>query len=160
MLSSLYTFAYDNPFKEIIDMYNKIDTRYFILLVFLLVLYCVSSAGINIYRILCNILYSPITKSLVSYFLNWVHIIYYFVEENDFVIDGEKKYFLFVVNIILSVCIDILGLIYNEIIILNFWHLADSTHLGISKRAKLIDSEIDRIIEEENDDLSFIENDE
>ena len=155
----LYIFIYDNPFIEMIDIYNKIDTRDFIILIFLLILYCIFSAGINIYRILCNVLYSPMTKSLASYFLNWVHIIYYFVGENDFVIDGKRKYFLFVVNIILSVFIDFLGFIYNEIILLNFSGLAESTHLGISKRAKLVDIEMVSIKEEEeNDDLYFTEN--
>ena len=155
VLSSLCILAYDNPFKEMIDIYNKTETKDFILLIFLLILYCVFSAGINIYKILCNVLYSPMTKSLVSYFLNWVHIIYYFIEENDFVIDGKRQYFLFSLNIILSVFIDILGLIYNDIIILNFWGLADSTHPGISKRAKLVDLEMINIKEEEND-ISFI----
>ena len=126
---------YQDPFKEITIVYNNFETWNFIILIILLIIYSVLSAGINVYKILCNVLYSPMTKSLTTYVLNSVFIIYHFLKGNDFITEGKRNYFYFFINLIFSILIDILGLIYNEFFILNCCGLADDTHYGISLRA-------------------------
>ena len=161
LISSLYS-LYKNPFKEIKYEYYNLDTWEFVGLIFMLILYFIFSAGLNVYKILCNVLYSPMTKSLTSYFLNSIYIIYYFVEGNDFIIDNQRNYFLFFVNLFLSIFIDFLGLIYNEIIILKFCGLDDNTHYGISDRA--ISTYIEMIENKDKEDFDenhdYIENEE
>ena len=74
-------------------------------------------------------------KSLPAYFFNPFFMIYYFIFENDFTIEGKRNYFYFIVNFILSIIIDIFASIYNEFFILNCFGLQKDTHYGISERA-------------------------
>ena len=165
-ITTLIYSIYHNPFKEISIIYSNIDSWKFIVLIFLLILYIIFSAGINVYKILCNVLYSPMTKSLATYFLNSIFIIYHYIKVNDFVTEGKSNFFYFFINLIFSVFIDFLGLIYNEFFILDFCGLADDTHVGISFRANNQEIEMySNKIEEkdyiysinENDDISLID---
>ena len=79
-ITTLIYSIYHNPFKEISIIYSNIDAWKFIVLIFLLILYIIFSAGINVYKILCNVLYSPMTKSLGAFFLNSGFIIYHFMD--------------------------------------------------------------------------------
>lgn len=71
-----------------------------------------------------------------AYFLNPIFIIYYLIFENDFTSKGERNYFYFSINFILSLIIDFLAFIFNEFFIFNFFGLQKDTHFGISERAK------------------------
>ena len=134
IMTILYSF-YQDPFKEIKAVYKKVETWQFFILIFLLILYMIFSAGINVYKIFCNVLYSPMTKSLSTYFLNSIFIIYHYIDRNDFIIEGDRYFFYFFINLFFSVLIDFLGLIYNEFFILNFCGLENDTHIGITIRA-------------------------
>ena len=134
-ITSLLYSIYQNPFKEIEIIKKDIEISKFILLIILLVLYSIISAVVNIYKILCNVLYSPMTKSLGAFFLNSGFIIYHFIKKDDFLIDGKSHFFYFIINLVFSILIDFLALIYSEFVILNFCGLADDTHFGISNRA-------------------------
>ena len=160
-ISTLIYSIFHDPFKEIMIIYKDIETWKFVILLFLLILYSVFSAGINVYKILSNVFYSPMTKSLATYFLNSVFIIYHFIKENDFITEGERNYFYFFINLFISILIDFLGLIYNELFILNFCDLASDTHIGIDYRAKNQEIEM-RMSRIEDDDYiySIDENDE
>ena len=136
IMATCYSFI-QNPFQEVKNIYEEVSTGKFILLIFLLFLYSVLSAGINVYKILCNVLYSPMTKSLSSYFLNSFFIIYHYIYGDDFISEGKKNFLYFFINVIFSVIIDIFGLIYNEFFILNCWALSKDTHEGISIRATM-----------------------
>ena len=59
---------FQNPLKEVNNIYKEISTGKFFVLIILLFLYAIISSGVIIYRIFCNILYSPMTKSLMSIF--------------------------------------------------------------------------------------------
>ena len=90
----------------------------------------------------------------MSYFLNSIFIIYHYIKENDFIIQGKRNFFYFFINLIFSIIIDFLGLIYNEFLILNFCKLADDTHAGIAFRADSTYIEmINEKIEEDDDDI-------
>ena len=141
IMISIYS-IFQNPLKEVSVVYNEISTGQFVLLIILLILYAVFSAGVNIYRIFCNILYSPMTKSLASYFFISPFIIYQFIDGNDFIYEGERNYVYFFLNLIICIIIDFLGLVYNEFFILNFWNLSKETHSEISRRATKVESEL------------------
>ena len=141
IMISIYS-IFQNPLKEVSVVYNEISTGQFVLLIILLILYAVFSAGVNIYRIFCNILYSPMTKSLASYFFISPFIIYHFIDGNDFIYEGERNYVYFFLNLIICIIIDFLGLVYNEFFILNFWNLSKETHSEISRRATKVEGEL------------------
>ena len=157
-ITTAFYSIFHNPFKELVIIYNEFETWKFILLIVLLILYFIFSLALNVYRILSNVLYSPMTKSLVTYFLNFTFIIYYFIAEKDFIIEGEKSYFYFIVNLILSVLIDFIALIYIEIIILKFCGLDKDTHERISYGAN--QKEIEMITNRIEDDDYFFNEDE
>ena len=147
-----------NPIKEMHNAYvhlNSVGKKF--LMIFFLILYIILSAGVNIYKIICNITYDPIAKSLPAYFLNPAFIIYYFIGENDFKSGGERNYFYFILNLILSLIIDFFALIYNEFLILYCFDLQHGTHFAIADRAdlnaitemRLIDDEITANIDDE-----------
>jgi hypothetical protein len=132
----IYSFIISkNPIIEIDKAYQKLDVGKKILLIIFLVLYFVLSAACNIYKITCNIVYNPMAKSLPAYFFNPFFMIYYFIFENDFTIEGKRNYFYFIINLILSIIIDAFAAIYNEFFILNCFGLQKDTHYGISERA-------------------------
>jgi len=132
----IYSFIISkNPIVEIDKVYQVLDLGKKILLIIFLILYFVLSAACNIYKITCNIVYNPMAKSLPAYFFNPFFMIYYFIFENDFTIEGKRNYFYFIVNFILSIIIDIFAAIYNEFFILNIFGLQKDTHYGISERA-------------------------
>lgn len=135
VLCSIYS-CVENPFKDIKNYHNnEKNKKYFPLLIFLLVLYFAFSAGLNVYRILCNVLYSPMAKSLPAYFLNPIFITYYFIFENDFTVGKKKNYIYFIINVIISIFIDLFAFIYNEFFILYCFDLEKETHFGISERS-------------------------
>ena len=153
VLSLISSIAID-PLKEITAVYNKLSTSEFILLLFLLLIYTVLSAVVNIYKILCNVLYSPITKSLASYFLISPFIIYHYAVGNDFLINGQADLFYFLISLIFCVIISFFGLIYNEFFILDCCGLSKETYDGIATRAKTIELElIMNKKDEDNEDL-------
>ena len=144
-----------DPFKDIKRLYIECSGGDFVLLIFLLFLYLAFSAGVNIYKILTNGLYSPMAKTLAAYILNPLIFIYYFVLGNDFSTDGERNWFYFFVNLFIAIIISFLGCIFNEFIILTCFGLDKETHRSISDRAinNFIDDEkmchMDTISEEE-----------
>ena len=156
----ILTFIYSilkKPLKQLIDIYNKLNTGEFVVLTFLLFLYFLFCSFVNIYKTYCNVLYSPITKSLASYFLNLAFIIYYYAFGNDFLVEGEKNVLYFLLNLLFSVFIDFLGLIYNEFFILNFCGLSSETYQGITIRA--IEKEMKTIQNENLDHDTIIDGD-
>ena len=155
ILASFYS-IFNNPFREIINIYNEFESWKFILLIVFLILYSIFSLGLNMYKILSNIYYSPMTKSLAAYLLNYIFIIYFFISEKDFMTEGKKNYIYFIVNLVLSVLIDFIALIYIEIIIFKFCGLDKDTHEIISYRATTKDIELtnNRF---EDDDYFFID---
>ena len=124
-----------NPFIEIKNTYDNPDKN-FGLLIFLLFLHFAFSAGTNVYKILSNVLYSPMAKSVCIYILNPVFIIYSYFLGNDFQINGESNVVYLIINIILSIIIGFFGFVYNEFLVLFICGLEYETHYVISKRSQ------------------------
>ena len=148
IICSFYSIS-EKPFSAMGNHMKNLSTGENLLLIFLFFLYFAFSAGVNVYKILCNILYSPMAKSLPAYTFNPIFIIYYFLYENDFQTNGNKNYNFFALNLILSVFIDFFAFIYNECFILFCFGLADGTHYGISQRSR-------KVSESEKEDLKVL----
>ena len=140
LLIYIYSSGVD-PFQDIKRLYVERSAGNFVLLIFLLFLYLALSAGVNIYKILTNGLYSPMAKTLAVYILNPLIYIYYFVLGIDFLSDGERNWFYFFVNLIIAIIISFLGCIFNEFLVLTCFGLNKETHHFISERA--LDNYID-----------------
>ena len=151
ILTSIYS-IFRNPFKEVSDIYNELETGKSIIFIILLIIYFISCAFVNVYKTYCNILYSPMAKSLASYFFNSAFIIYHYAAGNDFFSKGKQNFFYFFINLIFSIIIDFFSLIiYNEFFILNFWNLSKETHQEIASRAINREMDLMESVGEDND---------
>ena len=119
-------------------------------------LYFVFSAVINIYKVVINGLFSPMVKNLSVYILNPITFMIYFIIGYDFLYEGKRNWFYFIINIIVSVIISFFGCIFNEFLVLSCCGLDYETHSTVSERASkdninknntLMDDFIDNITE-------------
>ena len=141
-----------NPFKDITIKYTQITTGYFVLLIFFLFLYLLFSAILNAYRIYCNVIYSPMARSMADYFASPLLNIYYFLVENDF--NGNLFYFL--ISEIISLAMDFIGCVYNDYLILYCWGLEHDTKDAIFDRVaseEMIQAKYTVEEEDEEDDI-------
>ena len=134
ILISIYS-AGENPFKDIKRIYGESSAGEFALLIFLLFLYFIFSAGVNIYKVLINGLFSPMVKTLSVYILNPIIFIYYFIIKYDFLYEGERNWLYFMTNIIISIVISFFGCVFNEFLVLSCFGLDHDTHFSVSRRA-------------------------
>ena len=77
-------------------------------------------------------------RGLTEYFINPIYLIIGFINNDDFIVRGEKNVLYFVVNLILSIIISFCGCVFNEFIILYFCNLEHETHHQISKKELLM----------------------
>ena len=116
------------------------------LLIICLIFYFLFSGGKNIYRILTNKLYSPITKSLADSILDPLLLISFFCFENDF----KNNFGILAINIILSLILVLSACFYNELFVLFCWKLEENTYLEVSERASRI-NELNEMINDGDD---------
>ena len=135
------------PFENIKKLNNKA------LFIFLFILYTLLQVLVNIYRIYCNVIYSPMARSLIDYLLNPLIIIYSFCILNDFY--NITAYFI--IAEIICIVMSFFGCVFNEYIIIYCGGLELETKDEIADRANSqLENELDII-----DDISiYSENDE
>ena len=135
------------PFENIKKLNNKA------LFIFLFILYTLLQVLVNIYRIYCNVIYSPMARSLIDYLLNPLIIIYSFCILNDFY--HITAYFI--IAEIICIVMSFFGCVFNEYIIIYCGGLELETKDEIADRAdSQLENELDII-----DDISiYSENDE
>ena len=139
----------EDPFKEINKHYKEQSAGKFILLIFLLFLHLFFSAIVNTYKIYCNVIYSPMARSLADYFMTPFFIIYYYAEDKDF----QNNFLYFFISLIISLIIDFFSCVYNEYIILYCFDLEYNTIDEISERAStLVNAPKHYILTEDDDD--------
>ena len=129
-MSSFYSIGKD-PFKEMKKQYEKNEPGKFVLLIFFLFLYLLFSAGLNAYKVYCNVIFTPMARSLMDFFLNPFFNIYYFIKENDF----QNNYFYFFICEIICLIVDFFSCVYNEYIILFCLGMEYDTKDEITERA-------------------------
>ena len=135
ILTGLYSIGKD-PFGPMKLLYEEFDAGKYILLVFLLFLYVILSAALNIYKVHCNVFFSPVARSLTDYLFNPIYLIYSYFVDDDFKYKGEQNLLFFLLNEFISFIVIFLGFIYNEYIILSCCGLEHETthHIGIRAR--------------------------
>ena len=150
IMSTLYSLYY-LPFYELKIKYESLSTGEFIGLVILLFFYLFCSAGLNAYKIYSNVIYGPMARSLMDYFLNPIFNIVYFFKYDDF----NKNYYFFVESEILSLIVDFFCCVHNEYIVIYYCGLDHDTRDAINFRANRYESlsldEIDNTDEIEED---------
>ena len=156
IMSIFYSIGND-PFKGMADQYEKNSPGKFVLLIFLLIIYLFLSSIVNAYKVYCNVIYTPMARSLTEYFLNPLINIYYFLKEDDF----HANYLYFFICEFINIIMDFSFYIFNEYIILKCCGLEYDTGEEIIQRAKELDMDnIKPIKDNEDDDLDNINDDE
>jgi hypothetical protein len=114
-----------NPFNEINELYIDLGLGKFIFFIFLLFFYFALCAGINVLRIFCVVFYSPMYKSIATYILNPVMIIFSFFFENDFLYEGKQNVLYLILNIIISIVILFFGCVIMNLLFYIFgnWNM-------------------------------------
>ena len=113
----------NDPFKDIKKLYKEKTTRELFLFIFLLFLYLSVSTIVNTYKIYCNVIYSPMARSLIDYLMGPFFNIYFFIWENDF----QNNYVYFFTSEIANVITVFFSCVYNEYIILFCCGIAHDT---------------------------------
>ena len=73
ILTAFYSIG-KNLFGQLKQFYEELETGKYILLIFGLFLYMLLSAGLNIYKIHCNVFFSPVARTLTDYLFNPVFL--------------------------------------------------------------------------------------
>ena len=137
-----------DPLYELKRISKKESISTIVSIIFLLLFHFVFTAVINAYGIYCNVIYSPMTRSLMDYLLNPFLYIYIFIDCGDFF--DSLSYFIIIE--IVTLIINFFGCLYNEFIILFCCGLEYETVDEIKKRAENTQN---RILENKiNDDDS------
>ena len=133
---SLFHCIFKNPFDAFKDYKNNKEhsNSDFGLLIFCLIIYTILSGLRNSYRVITTKVYSPMTTTSLDYILNPIYISIYFALGKDFMKKGKRNYAHFFINLIISLIISFLGLVYNEFLILYFCNLDKDTHIQVSSR--------------------------
>ena len=136
IITSIYSIVNKkNPFTQINKVQNENDISQSLLFFSLLIIYIILSAILNVYKIHCNIFFTPIKRAFIHYIFAPFFIIYTFFCENDFINkEGEKSISFFVLSEILLLFFLFFGFVYNEYVILLFCDLDQETKYGIHKR--------------------------
>ena len=149
----------DNNFKiEFEELMNISEKKY--LLIGLFIIYAIFSGMKNIYRIITNKFYSPMTRALAESILDPLFTIYYFFFEIRDEKFTSKFWIYFVINFICSIIMALCSSIYNEFIILYYCGLEYETLFEIRKRSINIElnnggEEVEETNSETENDLSY-----
>ena len=108
---------------------------------------------VNTYKIYCNVIYTPMARSLSDYFMNQFFNIYYFIFENYF----NNNYAYFFISEILCIITNFFCCIYNEYVILFLCGLEYDTKEQIIERSQSVENNSTSVIDQLNDDT--IDND-
>ena len=127
IITFVYSYFNNSYIEELKNIYLECSQVEFAFYIILLFIYFIICGGRNVFRIITNKLYSPMTISLIDYFLNPIYFLVNYLE-GDFVSGGEQNFFYFLINLIISIIIFFCGCIYNEIFIIFLFGLEKDTH--------------------------------
>ena len=136
ILSLIYGIC-DSPLYYIGLYTNYNSPELLSIVIILLVLYIILSGLKNAFRVQTTKIFSPMTTTFIDYLLNPIYLIIYFALNEDFLINGKRKYAHFFINLFLALIITLLGFIYNEFIIIFCCGLEKDTYQEVSNRASL-----------------------
>ena len=147
-----FWFVKDYSFKKVFfDKSEEINA--FPSIVFLFIFFILCGAR-NVYKVVTNKIFSPITLSLSYCILNPIILIIYIIVKYSKEEDNHIFIIIYdIVNIFLSFIIVFFCCIYNELIILFCCDLECDTHYEIYKRADN-DKNINYLLDDDDDDIS------
>ena len=123
-----------NDFKE----FSGKEVWQLVILIFFLLIHLGLSSFKNIFRVLTNKSYSPMTRALAESIIDPFDFIYLFIK-NEIIKEGINLYYFIAIAVSLFV-ISFLLLVYNDFIVLYCFGLEYNTHLEIQKRSILYDN--------------------
>ena len=142
ILTSIYIGVFNKKFLNGLKIFINANGTKKLLRILPLIGYILISTISNVNKIYCNVIYSPMARSLINYLLTPVFIIYTFFINLDF----NRNVLYLVISIILSVVISFFGCVYNEYIILFCCELEKETKDSIAERAKSVENFPESII--------------
>ena len=140
LIMALFIPIFKNPFQD----FNKKSIKdNLALFIFLFITFIIFQIVVCVYRIYCNVIYSPMARSLIDYLLNpfinipnsFIKLVLYFLEKDLF----KNYYIYFILTELICLVMSFFGCVFNEYIILYFCGLELETKDEIVNRA--IDSE-------------------
>ena len=93
-ITIIYSFVDYSYIFQLKKIYYEKSGSMLALFIFLLIIYIVLCGLRNVYRVIINRIYNPMTRTLSDYFLNPLFIIVNYFE-GDFFIEGKKMFFIF-----------------------------------------------------------------
>ena len=143
-MSFIYCFVLNNnPIPLMKKFHEDSWKNIFPLVLVLLVVILILSGVQNIFKVVTNKVYSPMTLALSQYFFNPIYIIFTLLLGKDFESNKKRNYIYFSLNLILTIIISFCGCVYNEFIILFFCGLQHETYEQIALRAALQASDVE-----------------
>jgi hypothetical protein len=136
-----------DPFSEIKELCIQISTEDLILMIVLFFSFFILSLIVNVYKVYCNVIYSPMARSLINYIMNPIFNIYFFYSGYEY----SKHYLYFIFCELVHLVISFFGCLYNEYIIISCCNLEHETKYAITERASDVRN-IPIQIEDENDE--------
>ena len=148
ILSILVSIGSD-PLSELRDGFKDKKGGEKALIIFLIFLLFILSIIVNVYKVYCNAVYSPMARSLAHFIINPLFNILYFFTKDDF----DHNITCLILSEILCIAIDFFAFVYNEYLILFCCDLEVDTIDIISERAKSIENiPLQEICEEEEEE--------
>ena len=148
LIMALLSVIWINPFKAFQNIKGNL-----VLFIFLFILYTIIQVIVNVYRIYCNVIYSPMARSLIDYLLNPFINIYFFCVGQDFF----RNILYFILIEIIGLVMSFFGCVFNEYIILYCCGLELETQDEIANRAE---KQLQIGLKDVDDSSSDYENDE
>jgi hypothetical protein len=121
-----------DPFNGFKEVFATFSTGNLVLFVVLVVLNVIFQVIVAIYKIYCNVEYSPMARSLVHYAMSPFLFIYFFFEERGYYYTA----LYFIAIELICIAISFSGCVFNEYIILYCCGLEHETQDLIADRAK------------------------
>ena len=138
-----------DPLKELRDAFKDKKSSDTALIIFLVTLLFILSIVVNVYKVYCNAVYSPMARSLAHFIINPLFNILYFFTKDDF----SNNILCLIISEIICIATDFFAFVYNEYLILFCCDLEVETVDVISERASLVENiPLNEINEEEEEE--------
>ena len=138
-----------DPLKELRDAFKDKKSSDTALIIFLVTLLFILSIVVNVYKVYCNAVYSPMARSLAHFIINPLFNILYFFTKDDF----SNNILCLIISEIICIATDFFAFVYNEYLILFCCDLEVETVDIISERASLVENiPLNEIGEEEEEE--------
>jgi hypothetical protein len=153
LFSTIISCVHINPIDDVNKSFETHKDGTKISLIILFIIYTLLTGIVNAYKVYCNVIYSPMARSLIDYFMAPGLNAFSFTDNKTLYNHNSIVYI--VLSELLAVIIDFFGLVYNEFIILYFFDLEHETQKEISRRGSDADRLTSIMMQELEDDNDY-----